>query len=226
MYIRLLFVLLILCDCSESDNRSELERTNIVLIIADDMAWDDSGVYGHPNIRTPNIDLLASEGMRFDQAFLTISSCSPSRASIITGRYPHQTDAEQLHWPLPKEQVTFVEQLKSSGYWTAQAGKWHLGEAIKDRFDTLYQAGTGGFILSKDQTNPNQVIQESGCEYWVQAIQDRPKDRPFFMWLAALDPHRPYNTGIIPNPHSNRRCHCSSISSRCSGNPGGTGLIL
>src|SRR5215217_5848936 len=82
-------------------------RPNIVLIIADDLAWDDVGAFGHPTIRTPNIDRLAREGMRFDRAFVTASSCSPSRSSLITGRYPHSTDAEELHWPLPPEQVTF-----------------------------------------------------------------------------------------------------------------------
>src|SRR5690348_1995417 len=77
------------------------QRPNLVLIIADDLAWDDLGAFGHPTIRTPNLDRLAREGMRFDRAFLTTSSCSPSRSSIITGRYPHNTDAEELHWPLP-----------------------------------------------------------------------------------------------------------------------------
>ena len=57
--------------------------------------------------------------MRFDRAFLTISSCSPSRASIITGLYPHSTDAEQLHWELPADKITFLEKLKEAGYWTA-----------------------------------------------------------------------------------------------------------
>ena len=72
-------------------------RPNIVLVIADDMAWDDCGAYGHKDIRTPNIDRLANEGMRFDRAFLTCSSCSPSRCSILTGRYPHATGAGELH---------------------------------------------------------------------------------------------------------------------------------
>src|SRR3954454_20129901 len=103
---------------------------NFILMIADDMAWNDCGAYGNASIRTPNLDSLAREGMRFDRAFLTCSSCSPSRSSIITGRYPHNTDAEELHWPLPPDQVTFVERLKAAGYWTAAAGKWHLGPAV------------------------------------------------------------------------------------------------
>src|SRR3954469_10969876 len=101
-------------------------RPNIVFIIADDLAWDDVGAFGHPAIRTPNIDRLAREGMRVDHAFLTQSFCSPSRSSMITGRYPHSTDAEQLHWPLPAAQVTFVETLRAAGYWTGAAGKGHL----------------------------------------------------------------------------------------------------
>jgi len=85
--------------------------------------------------------------MRFTSAFLTANSCSPSRASIITGRYPHNTDAEQLHWPLPAEQRTFVEILKKAGYWTASAGKWHLGDAVRDRFDVVHEADVSGFQL-------------------------------------------------------------------------------
>src|SRR5687767_10997841 len=74
---------------------------NFVLIIADDMSWEDCGAYGHKGIRTPNLDGLARNGVRFNAGFVTTSSCSPSRASMLTGRYPHNTGAEQLHWPLP-----------------------------------------------------------------------------------------------------------------------------
>ena len=76
-------------------------QPNLVLIIADDMNWDDCGAYGHPAIRTPNIDGLAANGLLFQHAYLTTNSCSPSRSSILTGNYPHNTGAEQLHWPLP-----------------------------------------------------------------------------------------------------------------------------
>jgi N-sulfoglucosamine sulfohydrolase len=156
---------------------------NFVVIIADDMSWDDVGAYGHPTLRTPNLDRLAREGMRFDRAFVTVSSCSPSRASIITGLYPHQTGAEQLHWPLPAAQLTFVELLREAGYWTAAAGKWHLGDAVKSRFDELKEGGGA-----------------SGAENWVPVLRDRPHGQPFFLWLAAIDPHRPYTDGILAEP--------------------------
>ena len=172
---------------------------NLVLIIADDLSWDDLGCYGHPSLKTPNIDKLANEGMRFDNAFLTASSCSPSRASIITGKYPHQTDAEQLHWPLPAEQITFVEILREAGYWTGQAGKWHMGDAMRNRFDKIMDVPVGGFQLQADGSM-NTVKNESGCEDWIPILNAREKNKPFFLWLAAVDPHRDYKPGIISNP--------------------------
>jgi N-sulfoglucosamine sulfohydrolase len=185
----------------------EPKRPNLVLIIADDMAWNDCGAYGHPKIRTPNIDKLAREGMRFDRAFVTCSSCSPSRSSMITGRYPHNTNAQELHSPLPAEQITFVEKLKESGYWTAAAGKWHLGNAVKNRFNVVRDANTAGFQLPTDKNAKKRMTAEgssavqSGCDQWIPVLRERPKDKPFFLWLASFDPHRDYQPGAIPKPH-------------------------
>lgn len=178
------------------------ETPNIVFIIADDMSWDDTSVYGHPDIKTPNLEKLANQGMRFDQAFLTTSSCSPSRASIITGKYPHSTDAEQLHWPLPADQITFVEKLREAGYWTGQAGKWHLGDAVRDRFDVIMDVSTSGFQLSSEGEQMVQQENKSGSRDWLELLRSRPENKPFFLWLASLDPHRDYENGIIDDPHS------------------------
>ena len=179
-------------------------RPNIILMIADDMSWNDCGAYGHPRIHTPNIDALASQGMRFDQAFLTISSCSPSRASLITGRYPHRTDAEELHWPLPAEQITFTELLREAGYWCGAAGKWHLGDAVEDRFDSIFAADTSGFQLPTGTAAAAGKFvetqlgdQRSGCADWVRVLNARTEGKPFFLWLAALDPHRPYDAALV-----------------------------
>jgi len=181
------------------------DRPNLVLIIAADMSWDDCGTYGNPSVRTPHLDRLVREGQRFDRAFLTASSCSPSRASLLTGRYPHATGAQELHWPLPAEQVTFVEKLRAAGYWTAAAGKWHLGDAAKSRFDVVKEMAIGGFTLptGKDagQARMTASTNPSGCGDWVPTLRERPRDRPFFLWLAALDPHRDYEPDCIPQPH-------------------------
>ncbi len=158
---------------------------NFLILIADDLGWGDAGFCGHPTIRTPNLDRLARDGMSFEQAFLTCSSCSPSRSSILTGRYPHSTGASELHLPLPADQVVFAGLMKESGYYTAAAGKWHLGPAAERHFDRIY--GARG---------------ESGCEAWLSALQERPLDKPFFLWLAAVDPHRGYRPGAHDPPHT------------------------
>ncbi len=179
MVLRKLLLLIVVLAAS-ADGVAWPARPNVIVFIADDMAVDDCGAYGHPHIRTPHIDALARDGMRFTNAFLTTSSCSPSRCSILTGRYPHATGAHQLHLPLPGDRVTFVERLKQSGYFTASAGKWHLGSATVPKFDVVH---------------PKQNT-------WVQTLKDRPRDRPFFLWFAFVDPHRPYRPGAIPRPHS------------------------
>ncbi|MEM9703913.1 MAG: sulfatase-like hydrolase/transferase, partial [Planctomycetota bacterium] len=178
---------------------------NVVLIIADDLGDGDLGCEGHPHIRTPHLDRLAAEGVRFTNALLTISSCSPSRSSLLTGKYPHETDAEQLHWPLPASNETFSEKFKSAGYFTAAVGKWHLGAAVKDRFDLVVEAGKGGFVLpTGPDGKPLTMVagkNPSGCEDWVPVLKNRPNDQPFFLWLAALDPHRAYEKNTIAEPH-------------------------
>jgi len=186
-------------DSSFDMDPEQNQPPNLILIIADDMAWDDCGACGHPNIQTPNIDRLADDGMMFHNAYLTTSSCSPSRASIITGTYPHQTDAEQLHWPLPGENVTFVEKLKEAGYWTGQAGKWHLGDQVKDRFHMLAEESTDELIQSYGELPSSD---NSGAHLWVPLLEHRPDNQPFFLWLAAVDPHRGYEEDIIENPHT------------------------
>lgn len=189
-----LLLLAFVCSAAEP-------RPNLVLIIADDLSAEDCGPYGNKAVQTPNLDRLAREGMRFNRAFVTTSSCSPSRSSLITGKYPHNTGAEQLHWPLPGRHVTFVQLLKEAGYYTAAAGKWHLGPEVKKHFDRVTEPGHAGFQLPVIGKRPMIGNDKSGCEQWVPTLQNRPKDPPFFLWFAALDPHRDYEEKTIPKPH-------------------------
>ena len=121
------------------------ERPNVVLIVADDLGWSDLSVYGNAFHETPNLDRLAAEGIRFTSGYAAAPVCSPTRASLLTGRYPaalHLT--EHLHGPqapqpwqrvippeqarhLPLETSTLAERLSQAGYATAHMGKWHLG---------------------------------------------------------------------------------------------------
>ncbi len=150
---------------------SKPARPNFVFFITDDISPDDLGPYGNTRVSTPNLDDLASEALVFENAYLTISSCSPSRCSIITGRYPHNTGAPELHTTLPEDQLTFVSLLKDSGYHTVLSGKNHMGPA--ERLGFVESSGSG----------------PSGSEKWVKHLKERPADRPFFMWFASHDAH-------------------------------------
>jgi arylsulfatase A-like enzyme len=145
-------------------------RPNFLFLIADDVSWDDCGAFGNPHVRTPAIDRLSAQGMRFTHAFVTASSCSPSRASILTGRYPHATGAANLHDPLSPEQNTFAKLLRRAGYYVAAAGKWHLGQPAVRTFD--------------------RVRQQPGR--FAEAVDECPRDRPFCLWLGFFEAHRPF----------------------------------
>ena len=148
-------------------------KPNFVFFIADDISQEDLGCYGHPTIKTPNIDKLAANGLRFDSAYLTISSCSPSRCSIITGRYPHNTGAAELHTSLPEGSVLFPKFLKDDGYYTVLSGKHHMGKVANAAFTTVSKGKGPG---------------KEGD--WVEILKNRPKDKPFFCWYASTDAHR------------------------------------
>ena len=163
-------------------------RPNVILFIADDVSWDDIGCYGNPAARTPRIDRLAAGGRRFDAAILTASSCSPSRASIITGRYPHNCGrACELHLPIAAHLPWFPRLLKDAGYHTALVGKNHMATEKP-------AAGAAGQPPAFDVVRPGAAAgNHGGHAEWVATVRDRPRDRPFFGWFAALDAHREWD---------------------------------
>ena len=89
-------------------------QPNFILLITDDISWNDLGCYGNEFVKTPHLDRMAAEGRIFDRAYLTTSSCSPTRCSLITGRYPHNTGAPELHTELPEGQFVFPDALKKA----------------------------------------------------------------------------------------------------------------
>src|SRR5262245_44987965 len=112
---------------------------NVVILLADDLGYGDLGCYGHPTIRTPNLDRMAAEGMRFTDFYAAAPVCTPSRAALLTGRYPVRSgmagDQRRVLFPdstrgLPAEEITLAERLKERGYATACYGKWHLGHRL------------------------------------------------------------------------------------------------
>lgn len=160
---------------------AKTRRPNFIFYITDDISWNDLACYGHPVAQTPALDAMAQEGVVFENAYLTISSCSPSRCSIITGRYPHNTGAPELHTALPTDQAVFPQRLREAGYYTLLSGKNHMGD-VRRAFD----------VIDRGQGPGAQ-------ENWVELLRDRPKDKPFFFWLASKDAHRGWTfTGEAP----------------------------
>ena len=132
-----LYATCLLTICGMSSLAQKDQRPNIVLILADDMGYSDLGCYGS-EIQTPNIDQLARSGVRFTQ-FYNCARCCPTRASLLTGKYPHQVGIKSMGSTLSQNSATIAEVLRLGGYHTGMAGKWHLSEtkAMKGDQDQL-----------------------------------------------------------------------------------------
>ena len=99
----------------------------VTVILADDHRYDAMGFMGHPIVKTPNMDLMARQGVHLRNAFVTTSLCSPSRATILTGLYAHQHKVVDNNSPVPPGTTYFPQYLQQAGYQTALMGKWHMG---------------------------------------------------------------------------------------------------
>lgn len=170
--VKIWFLLIVLLDTKGS------ARTlpNIVFLISDDQSAADLGCYGNKTVRTPNLDKLAAEGIRFTRAYVASPQCSPSRGALLTGRLPHTTGSSRLHVDVLPEFPSIVEALKKRGYFTGAYRKVHQ-KGIARQFD---------FSGDKDLTT---------------FFKQRPKNKPFFLWFGSTDPHRPYKAGAISPPH-------------------------
>lgn len=161
---------------------------NIVFVIADDIGYNDLGCYGSPNGGTPRLDQLAQRGLRFSNAILTASSCSPSRSSIITGRYPHNTGAaSELHQPISGHLPSIAGLLREAGYYTALAGKNHM----------TWSEPASGLSPPTPPWNRTYPVSgpgnDGGHAHWLQALDEAPPGQPFFLWLASIDAHRDWD---------------------------------
>lgn len=192
--VRVAIALLILASTAlaQSDRRQET-RPNIVFILIDDLRWDELGIAGHPFLKTPNIDRIGSEGALFRNAFVTTPLCSPSRASFLTGQYPHAhgiTDNVDRS-AASRKLITFPLLLRQSGYATAFIGKWHMGNDDSPRpgFDRWVSfKGQGSYVnpeINEDghDVNPGGYITDLLNRYAVEFIRRR-HNKPFLVYLA------------------------------------------
>jgi len=129
------------------------KKPNIILIMTDDQGWGETGYYNHPVLKTPNLDAMANNGIRFDRFYASAPVCSPTRASVLTGRSNDRTGVYQHGFALRTQEKTITQLLKKIGYSTGHFGKWHLNGL----------RGPGVPILKEDEHNPG----EFGFDHWV-----------------------------------------------------------
>jgi arylsulfatase A-like enzyme len=116
---------------------SGISRPNIILVMADDQGWGDTSFNGHPHLKTPALDQMASEGLRFDRFYAAAAVCSPTRASVLTGRHPYRMKIDGANsGHLPLNEYTVAEMCHELGYTTGHFGKWHLGTLTREVIDS------------------------------------------------------------------------------------------
>ena len=207
-----------------SSPAAQAERPNIVVVLCDDLGYGDLEAYGHPHIRTPHLNRLAEEGLRFTDFYSASPVCSPSRAGLLTGRLPNRAgiydwipEDSQVH--LRASEVTLPELLRSAGYATFLGGKWHLN----GRFNAPAQPQPGDFgfdhwFATQNNAAPShenpvnfvrngepagplegyscQLVVDEALDWLADRQADRP-DQPFFALLAFHEPHEP----VASPPH-------------------------
>jgi arylsulfatase A len=194
------------------------KRPNIILIVADDLGYGDLSCYGQKQIRTPHLDAMARNGMRFTQFYTGTSVCAPSRASLMTGLHTGHTAIRgnkgvkpEGQWPLPGGTVTMATLLKKAGYTTGNFGKWGLGfpgsagDPLKQGFDRFYgyncQSEAHEYYPDHLWDNDRRVVFPANtpgqpATYSADLIQEKAlqfindnKSRPFFLFLSYTLPH-------------------------------------
>jgi len=204
-------------SCSKQEKKSLAgSRPNIVFILADDMGWADLPVYGNRFNEAPNLTRMATEGMRFTDAYAACPVCSPTRASIMSGQYPahvgiidfipgHWRPFEEVIVPsnrtqyLPEEIFTLGEIMKEAGYATGYFGKWHLGWEDRHQpgnqgFETVNVYKGGGFFSYAErmstplEAQPGKVLSEALTDLSLDFLESN-KDQAFFLFLAHYDVH-------------------------------------
>jgi len=177
--------------------KSAEDRPNFIFILTDDQRHDAMGCAGNPIVRTPNIDALAARGVRFENAFVTLSICSPSRAACLTGRYGSTTGVTTVPGTLNDDEKTIAHLLKDSGYRTGVVGKWHLGNSPASLgFDySPYFRSNGPYynrnvIEGDGRTVAEGYIEDYNADKAIDFLEESSRsDAPFFLWLCTQVPH-------------------------------------
>jgi arylsulfatase A-like enzyme len=172
-------------------------RPSIVFLLSDDQSYGTMGHEGESWMRTPGIDRLAAEGVRFTRAFVTTSLCSPSRASFLSGRWARSHGVLDNQTELPFDLPTFASELRDAGYDTAYVGKWHMGwQRERPGFDvsaSYLRQGTyqdGVFELNGKPVNTAGWVDDVATDYALEFLREE-RDAPFLLVVGFKSPHAP-----------------------------------
>lgn len=211
-------LLIFLFSCSSQEQKSS-KQPNIILFFCDDLGYGDLGVYGHPTIKTPNLDRMAANGLKFTNFYSGSPACTASRYALLTGRYPIRSGFPWVLFPnssrgIHPDEWTLAEGMKEGGYATGCFGKWHLGTAKKDYLplqngfdeylglpysndmlppnhpEIALMDGNDTLELSPDQTTLTRRYTERAIEFI-----NKKKEQPFFVYLPYAMPHIPLHPG-------------------------------
>ena len=216
-----LCLLLVLLVPATARAEGQVSKPNIVVFLADDMGWGDSATYGHELIQTPNLDKLASQGVKFTQCYSACGVCSPSRSAILTGRTPyrngvyrHLSGNHEAH--LRSSEITYPKLLKTIGYETCHVGKWHLNSRQQFNTPKYPQPDDHGYDYwmathnnaEPSHENPNNFVRNgkpvgelkgfsaplvaAEASRWLSEVRDDSK--PFALSIWIHEPHAPIAT--------------------------------
>lgn len=184
------------------------ERPNIILLMGDDHGWDETGYNGHPHLKTPVLDAMASKGLRLDRFYSAHPSCSPTRGSVMTGRHPNRYGTFSPGYSIRPQEITIAHLLSQAGYTCGHFGKWHLGPV---KAESPTNPGAMGFdewlshdnffelnpVFSRNGGPPQKFEGESSEIVIAETIKFlsrvRQQENPFFAVVWFGSPHEPYS---------------------------------
>lgn len=206
--MKLLPALLGLVSASTLLAAGSVTRPNIVLLMADDQGWGETGYNGHPHVKTPVLDEMARTGLRLDRFYAASPVCSPTRASVLTGRHANRSGAFAPNWSTRPEEITIAQILRQAGYRTAHFGKWHVGPVKKESPLNPNRMGFDEYLshdnffemnppLSRNGAPP-EIMPGEGSELIVDeavkfARKVRGEGKPFLLVVHFGSPHDPYS---------------------------------
>jgi len=189
-------LLFVLIDLPTAVAAEAVKRPNILFIMSDDHAAHAIGCYGSVVNKTPHLDRIANEGVRFDRCFVVNSICSPSRATILTGKYSHLNGVPVFN-RFDGSQPTVAKYLQAAGYYTGMIGKWHLGSAPTGFDKWMILPGQGVYFEPVFLTPGGRKVipgyaSDVITDLAIDFLKDRPRDKPFFLMCHHKAPHRPW----------------------------------